>query len=92
MGYAPRYSPGEMTLQRSYCQRATTSRPSSSSRGKGMNALPESTQTGGDLRQQVRGVADGELHPEGNGACPCAPGPLFVEFHASDIVGKVQDP
>src|SRR3954447_13793301 len=36
-----------MTLQRSYCQRVTTSRPSSSSRGQGMNALPESTQTAG---------------------------------------------
>src|SRR5215217_5520046 len=38
-----------MTLQRSYCQRATTSRPSSSWRGQGTNALPESTQTAGSF-------------------------------------------
>ena len=39
--------PAEMTLQRSYCQPVTTSLPSSSWRGQGMNALPESTKTAG---------------------------------------------
>src|SRR5918998_2148030 len=48
LGLVPQYvrfGPDRAAL--GYCQRATTSRPSSSSWGQGMNALPESTETAG---------------------------------------------